>query len=207
MNRAIYLTETSPATQRMRTPPSLRLAAATRVGLVQLGLIGLLAGCAEFPMQPEPLQSVTAPAQAATKVFVYPTQAQTAQQLDRDRYECHLWAVEQTRFDPSQVALAPHQRTEVVAMPAQGSDTAAGAIAGAAIGAIAARPGHAAEGAIVGALIGGVAGAASATARAERAAELRRQSDERVSAQLERQANDYRRALTACLEGRGYTVK
>ena len=202
----IVIEATTPANQRVRPHRSLRPAAAIRIGL-QLGLLGPLVGCVGIPMQPGPTQSVIAPALAATKVFVYPSQAQTAQQLDRDRYECHLWAVEQTRFDPSQVALAPHQRTEVVATPEPGSEAAAGAIAGAAIGAITARSGHAAEGALVGAVIGGVAGAAAQTMRAEQDALLRRQSDESSSAQLERQSNDYRRALTACLEGRGYTVK
>ena len=33
-------------------------------------------------------------------IFVYPNEGQDDEQRDRDRYECYLWAVEQTGFDP-----------------------------------------------------------------------------------------------------------
>lgn len=182
------------------------------IAFFALVMLSLLAGCAEFPSQEAPASAVTAApaneaALAATRVFVYPGKGQTSKQLERDRYECYLWAVAQTGFDPSQVELAPHQRVEVVAMPPAGAETAAGAIAGAAIGAVVSPSSHAAEGAIVGAMIGGLAGAASEAERARTTAELRHAYDERLSAQLERQSNEYRRALSACLEGRGYTVK
>ena len=118
-----------------------------------LVMLSLLVGCAEFPSQEAPPPAVTAPAAdaalAATRVFVYPGKGQTSEQLERDRYECYVWAVGQTGFDPSQVELAPHQRVEVVAMPPAGAETAAGAIAGAAIGAVVSPSRHAAEGAIV----------------------------------------------------------
>jgi Family of unknown function (DUF6515) len=35
------------------------------------------------------------------EIFVYPAQGQSAEQTDRDRYECHMWAVSQTGVDPS----------------------------------------------------------------------------------------------------------
>ena len=37
----------------------------------------------------------------AKDVFVYPTHGQSAEQTSKDRYECYLWAVDQTGFDPS----------------------------------------------------------------------------------------------------------
>ncbi len=179
--------------------------------ILALALAVSLSSCADLPVQEPPATpaatAVSADALCATKVFVYPSRGQSAEQLDRDRYECYRWAVAQTGFDPSQAALAPHQRVDVVAAPEAGSDTAAGAITGAAVGAVVSHPGHAAEGAIVGAVIGGLAGAASEADRAQQAEELRRRYDERESAWFERQSNEYRRALTACLEGRGYTVK
>jgi len=66
---------------------------------------------------------------SAAELYVYPARGQSDAQAGRDRYECHLWAVDQTQFDPSM----------------------------------------------------GDADAA--------------------------QSGEYRRAITACLEGRGYTVK
>ena len=35
------------------------------------------------------------------ELFVYPNSGQTSEQLDQDKYECHLWAVNQSGFDPS----------------------------------------------------------------------------------------------------------
>jgi len=67
--------------------------------------------------------------ESAADMYVYPARGQSEDLTRRDRYECHLWAVDQTRFDPSM-------------------------------------------------------GDADAS-----------------------QSGDYRRAITACLEGRGYTVK
>lgn len=181
-----------------------------RIKLLPLGFAALLVGCAELPSQARVEETAVIPsaeALRATQVFVYPSKGQSAEQLDRDRYECYRWAVEQTAFDPSQVALAPHQRVEVVAMPEPGTESAVGAIIGAAVGAAISHPRHTAEGAIVGAMIGGLMGAASEAERARQAQALSRRFGERENAWLERQSNAYRRALTACLEGQGYTVK
>ena len=41
------------------------------------------------------------------EVIAYPAQGQSPQQLDRDRYECHRWAVQQTGFDPAAASYAP----------------------------------------------------------------------------------------------------
>jgi hypothetical protein len=68
-------------------------------------------------------------------VFIYPKNGQTQDQQDRDRYECHRWAVGQSAFDPTQAG-------------------------------------------------GGAPGDDSSSKR-----------------------GDYRRAMGACLEGRGYSVK
>src|SRR5207302_8658884 len=52
------------------------------------------------------LLSVMAPAAGAQDVFMYPARGQSQQQQDRDRYECHSWAVGQTGFDPSRASAA-----------------------------------------------------------------------------------------------------
>jgi uncharacterized protein YcfJ len=119
-----------------------------------------------------------------------------------------MWGVKQSGFDPSQTSLAPHQRVEVVPMPPSGSNTVAGAVTGAIIGAVIARdPG---AGAVGGAILGGAAGAVSDGQREAQARQVQNRYDQREGARmakLEEQAGNYRRALTACLEGRGYTVK
>lgn len=40
------------------------------------------------------------------RMYIYPRQAQTAQQQATDEYECHRWAVSQSGFDPSAAATA-----------------------------------------------------------------------------------------------------
>ena len=59
-------------------------------------------------------------------------------------------------------------------------------------------------------MAGAVLGAASDSARAEQAAETQRRIDARYDQQtyaLDQLASNYRRALSACLQGREYTVK
>jgi uncharacterized protein YcfJ len=116
--------------------------------------------------------------------------------------------VKQSNFDPSVTAVLPRQQVQVVPMPPPGTDTVAGAVTGAIIGAVVAHdPG---AGAVGGAILGGTAGAISDSQRTAQAKAVQQRYDQRDAARmakLDQQASNYRRALTACLEGRGYTVK
>ncbi len=38
-------------------------------------------------------------------VFIYPKNGQSAEQQDKDRYECHRWAADQTHFDPTRTTV------------------------------------------------------------------------------------------------------
>lgn len=168
----------------------------------------MLGACATAPAV-QPVASQPAPA-PSTRVYFYPKQGQSPEQQDRDRYECYLWAVKQTGFDPSRPNLAPHQRVRVTPVPAPGHDTAVGALAGAAIGAAVSEPGDKVGGAAIGAVTGAAIGAASDAARQQQAERLQQGYDQAYAAQqamLDRQARDYRRAMAACLEGRGYAVR
>jgi hypothetical protein len=151
---------------------------------------------------PEPLVS--------TQIYFYPKQGQSVAQQDRDRYECYLWAVEQSGFDPSAAPLAPHQR--IVVRPAQpeGQNTVVGAVTGAIIGAAIGAPHDTGKGAVIGTMAGALLGAASDAAQQQEAAAVTRHYDrisEQRSAVNELKAQDYRRAMKACLEGRGYSVR
>jgi hypothetical protein len=165
-----------------------------------------MAGCVAPPRAAQP---PPAPVPASTEVYFYPTAGQSESQQDRDRYECYLWAVKQTGYDPGQRQLAPHQRVVVEPRPPPGVGTAVGAVTGAAIGAAVSPPRDAAGGAVVGAVAGAVLGAASDASRQAQAEDVQRRYD-RVDraryAEAERRAQEYRRAMQACLEGRGYAV-
>ena len=144
--------------------------------------------------------TVTAP-MPDTEVFFYPQANQGPAQQDRDRYECYLWAVKQTGFDPSQPGLTAPRAVTVE--PAPGSGVAAGAITGAVVGAMIGAPHDSGEGAAVGAVAGAmIGGAAEQSALDRKAAEVEGEQSE-----LDRQALRYRRAMSVCLEGRGYAVR
>ncbi len=175
-------------------------------------LTGMVTACApahrqySTHTQPEPAPS----REWTTEVYYYPMQGQSLGQQDRDRFECYRWAKQETGFDPSHPHLAPHQRTYVVPDPAQGHDTVAGALTGAVVGAMIGAPHNTGEGAVIGAIAGGALGAASDAARQERADAIQERYDQRsvnYHAALERQASNYRRAMKACLDGRGYSVR
>ncbi len=145
-----------------------------------------------------------------TRLIFYPQHGQTVQQQDRDRFECYLWAVEQSGFDPSSASLAPHQQIVVEADPGAGHDTVLGAAGGALFGAVAAGPRHVGPGMVLGGIAGALLGAVSDNARQQQATELQNQYNSSASqrnAALERRAEDYRRAMRACLVGRGYSVQ
>lgn len=160
-----------------------------------------LGGCATYP---GPWADAPPPAAPDTRVYVYPAAGQDAAQTDRDRYECHLWAVKQTGFDPGSPQLAPHQRVAVVDGPPPGSGTAVGAATGAFIGAATASPRDTGAGLVLGAITGALIGTAAEQSANDRAAAEAR-SQARYG--LEEQAGNYRRAITACLQGRHYTVR
>jgi len=50
---------------------------------------------------PKDVDSATVTPPPAEHAFVYPKKGQTAEQQAKDRYECHVWAVDQTGFDPT----------------------------------------------------------------------------------------------------------
>lgn len=160
-----------------------------------------------YRVRPAPGPAAEAP---STTVYFYPKHGQTKQQQDRDRYECYLWAVKQTGYDPGSAPQAAPHRVEVEPSTPPGQGTAVGAATGAVLGAAMSRPRHAGEGAIVGAIYGAMVGAASDAARQQQAERIQGQYNRQADAEaavLARRAADYRRAMAACLEGRGYTVR
>ena len=145
-----------------------------------------------------------------TQVYFYPKASQTTEQQSRDHYECYTWAIQQTGFDPSQSSIPPNRRVKVVPMPPPGHDTTILAITGAVLGALIAGPRHAGAGALIGAGSGAVVGAASDAQRqqyAQQMEEAYNKQDQALDVRYEEKAHDFRRAMSACLEGRGYTVK
>jgi hypothetical protein len=164
------------------------------------------AGCSQTPTRSVTTAPVAAP---PPQLYAYPAAGQDPAQLDRDRYDCHVWAVKQSRFDPSLQGAPPAQRVQVVrAGPPPGAVVTAGALSGAVLGAAVAGPRNTGEGALVGAAAGAVVGATAESAAADEARRVEQaQVSRRAATGYDQQSDGYRRALTACLAARGYAVR
>jgi len=149
--------------------------------------------------QPQPASPVSA------DVYAYPLRGQPPQQQDRDHYECSIWATQQTGFDPSAPGVPPQHQVHVVSGPPPGSGTAAGVVTGAILGAAIGGPWHGPGPALAGAVVGGAIG--TAAEQSARQSQVVTVTDQRAAAQIQQRANNYRRALSACLDARGYSVK
>jgi hypothetical protein len=142
---------------------------------------------------------------AVAQPYIYPNQGQPPQQEQLDKGQCYSWAVQQTGFDPvnPQVAAAPPPSQQ----PPQGG-MFRGAAGGAALGAVGgAIGGNAGEGAAIGAGVGALFGGM-------RRARERREEEQAQQAYAAQQQgamsqgrSNYERAFSACMAGRGYTVR
>jgi hypothetical protein len=188
-------------------------------------LLSALASTAAFSQQPAPATpapATAAPAAAAGPqgslssslgVFVFPAKNQTATEQSTDEGACYGWAKSQTGIDPMNIQPpAPEQPSQQDASNSGGGErvrgAARGAAAGAAIGAIA---GNAGTGAAAGAAAGTMAGGA-AKRRGQQEAAAQQQQQQAAAAQqqqaaIAQQKATYNKAFSACMEGKGYTVK
>ncbi len=172
-------------------------------------LLSFLIGCSPSTYSVQPVSDKVTPL-PSTEIFFYPEKGQSKSLQQRDRYECYLWAVKKSGFDPNQPQLAPHQRFEVRASPPPGTGAVVGAATGAVIGSISSSRRRSTEGLVFGAITGAVLGAATDIVRHQEANRIQRKYNKKDAnryAQLEMQARNYRRAMSACLEGRGYSVQ
>jgi hypothetical protein len=201
--------------EAVKSTPIGRLLGAGFFLLLFLMLFGLTACYYHTPyrtvVQPLPQDKAGNANTSVAQIYFYPKAGQTSEKLDRDRYECHNWAVKQTGFDPSLASVPPEQRVvTMVPVPPPGYDTTVLGVTGAVLGAILAGPRHAAGGALLGGAAGLIAGSASDSARQESAQHMEQayaRENQKRNAQLEEKALEYRRAMSACLEGRGYSVQ
>lgn len=178
-------------------------------GIAALVTLALgLGGCVESPPPrpaPPPPPAYVGPPPNTT-VYAYPEQGQSPDQQNRDRYECSMWAVHQTGFDPSAPNVPPQDRV-VASGPPRGTGTAIGAIAGAVLGAAISPEWDRGAGAVFGGLTGAMIGSASDASHAQQDAMEMNEQEREQAAAMAHKASDYRRALSACLSGRGYSVK
>jgi hypothetical protein len=156
-------------------------------------------------------------------VFVFPADDQTTEQQAQDEATCYQWATTNTGTDPNaiakqqqanqQQAQADQQAAKAAGQGATQGAGARGAVRGAAAGAIIGE--IASDDAGKGAAWGAAAGAVSGRRQAQRAqAQAQAQAQQQASAQAEQrealtaeQMANFKKAFSACLEAKQYSVK
>jgi hypothetical protein len=146
---------------------------------------------APVPSGPGPAQSVG--------LFVFPQKGQAPYIQHQDEVNCYAAAKTASGVDPTRTQVAVAQAPQSEGGGARGA--VGGAAGGAAIGAIA---GNAGAGAAAGALVAGVRGS-----RQQRQAnqQAQQQAAQQAAAAQQQQINNFKRAMTACLEAHDYSVK
>lgn len=145
------------------------------------------------------------------KVFVYPAKGQAPEQQQKDETECYTWARGQTGIDPTGPATAPAATPAKVDNPANGARAAGaarGAAGGAVIGAIA---GDAGKGAAIGATAGTMRGGAQKRKGKQAAEQQQKQGEAQAKQQAAatdaQKMDTFKKAYSACVQGRGYTAQ
>lgn len=181
-----------------------------------LSLVLLVGASAAFAQAPPPAAPAGQKTLAATlNVYAFPQKGQTPTVQSQDEAACYQWAVQNTGKDPFAVqkeAQAQAQQAEAAKSQVAGSSKGAGAkgavkgaAAGAVVGEIASD--DAGKGAAYGAAAGVVAGrrkGKKAEAQATQQIEQQAQTAQAASAQ---EITNFKKAFSACLEGKGYLVK
>ncbi|GLS24839.1 glycine zipper family protein [Marinibactrum halimedae] len=165
------------------------------------------------------------PNKAYTRLFIYPSEGQSPEQLEKDRYDCYQWAKKNSDIDPLALKKPKSGPVKVaIADNPNKGNTIAGTIIGAVIGAAIGsqmeyrhgRHSHnqTFEGAIAGAGIGTLIGATSeAQGHKDNVNVAKAQAHHKAAQQAEEnklykeQLIHYNRVFSACMEARNYSVK
>ena len=137
----------------------------------------------------------------AQELYIYAALGVCAEQQYLDKFECYNWAKNDTGFDP--MAL-PTTSSAAPKGQKKSGGAITGALGGAVLGGVIADSSKSAKrGAVSGGLIGGV----RQSSKNSKTAQKRSDWERKESANYANNRNNYNRAYSACLEGRGYTVK
>ncbi len=138
---------------------------------------------------------------AMADLIVFPAKGQSNEQMEQDKFSCYGWAKQQSGFDPM---AAPKTSTPAPSQEKKSGGVVRGGLGGAALGAIVGDSSKSAKrGAAAGGLIGGVR-QGSANRATEKNTEQWQQQE---ASQYANNRNTYNRGYSACMEGKGYTVK
>ncbi len=142
----------------------------------------------------------------ANEFVIFPAQGQSDEQLEKDKYDCYQWAKKQSGFDPMApptTSSTPPSRQAQKGGAVKGA--ARGALVGVTVGAITnnSKGRSAATGAAAGGLMGGMRRRDQVKQQNQAEQQWARQEANNYA----QQRDGYNRAYSACLEGKGYTIK
>ncbi len=186
----------------MRIPNTLPLLAAVAVSIAN----------AQTPMVGAPTGQKTLA--ATLNVYAFPGAGQTPSQQSIDESACYNWAVQNTGYDPFQIAkntqatqqqaAQQQQQVQQANVGAGAKGAVGGAAGGALIGAIA---GDAGKGAAIGAGVGFLGMKIRAREQEQTASQQANQQVQAATQTAAQQLDAFKKAFSACLEAHHYTVK
>jgi hypothetical protein len=165
--------------------------------------IAVLAGAMQLAGQVD-AQSMA----SAWGLYVFPSAGQSPEKQRDDELQCKDWSTQMTGVDPSNPAGSGEAKS--AAQPSQeqsgeGLAAAQGAVRGAAGAALIGNlaGGHASTWGWAGAVAGSVRGASR---REQQNQEAQAQAQQQAQAQAEQRMGTFKKAFTACMQGKKYTV-
>lgn len=180
-----------------------------RAGLV-LGALVVSAAHAQAPAPPAQ-QSIA----STLEMYAFPSAGQTPEQQSKDEADCYQWAVANAGVDPfdvqkqqaaqAQQAQAAQQQASQVGKGSGARGAVRGAAAGALIGEVA--DDDAGKGAAYGAAAGVIAGRRRGHQAQEEAQQQAQSQSQQAQQASQHQLDNFKKAFSACLEGKSYLVK
>jgi hypothetical protein len=145
---------------------------------------------------PQPLRAVS------LGIVPYPAKKQSTEQQSKDDAECFDWAKQSTGIDPDAPPPQVAEKEESKASGSRARGALRGAAGGAVIGEVIDDKGG--EGAAAGAVVG-----ATRSHRKEEAARegAKQQADAAAKSEQQSRLDVFRKGYSACMDGRGYTIK
>jgi hypothetical protein len=152
---------------------------------------------------------------SSINVYAYPQKGQSASVQSQNEADCYQWSVMRTGNDPFELekqmqaqAAATAQGAQQAAASPSGRTVGREAVKGAAVGTlIGGISGNEGKGAAYGAAFGLIRGARRSNAEAQQNAQAVQSHGNQQQAATAAQVDDFKKAFSVCLEGKGYMVK
>ena len=148
-------------------------------------------------------------AASAQEMVIYPSKGQSNEQMEQDKFQCYSWSKNESGFDPMALPTASEPPPEKEAKKGGVAKGAVlGTLAGGAVGAVAGNSkSDTRTGLKAGAATGAVVGGVRRNNQTKEEDKKQKDWEQQQTNQYKQGRSNYNRAYSACMEGRGYSVK